>query len=107
MFATDVSEYAGQAVALAVADTQEHAHQMAQAVTLTYQSLGKQILTIQDAIAANSFYKKDPDVNIGDADGKMHLICMMHALYAQHICSLIVCMSYVGLMLAMFYEFML
>ena len=69
MFATDVSEYAGQAVALAVADTQEHARQMAQAVTLTYQSLGKQILTIQDAIAANSFYDKEPDINIGDADG--------------------------------------
>ena len=69
MFVTDVSEYAGQAVALAVADTQEHAHQMAQAVTLTYQSLGKQILTIQDAIAANSFYDKEPDINIGDADG--------------------------------------
>uniref|UniRef100_A0A1X7T605 Aldehyde oxidase/xanthine dehydrogenase first molybdopterin binding domain-containing protein n=1 Tax=Amphimedon queenslandica TaxID=400682 RepID=A0A1X7T605_AMPQE len=71
VFATDVSEYAGQAVGLAVADTQEHALQMAKAVTLTYQSQGKQILTIQDAIDAKSFYDKKPDIVIGDADGSI------------------------------------
>ena len=42
---------------------------MAKAVTLTYKSQGKQILTIQDAIDAKSFYDKQPDVNVGDADG--------------------------------------
>ncbi|XP_019856500.1 PREDICTED: xanthine dehydrogenase/oxidase-like [Amphimedon queenslandica] len=69
VFATDVSDYAGQAVGLALADTQEHALKMAKAVTLTYQSLGKQILTIQDAIDAKSFYDEQPNVTVGDADG--------------------------------------
>uniref|UniRef100_A0A1X7TMW0 Aldehyde oxidase/xanthine dehydrogenase a/b hammerhead domain-containing protein n=1 Tax=Amphimedon queenslandica TaxID=400682 RepID=A0A1X7TMW0_AMPQE len=71
VFATDVSEYAGQAVGLALADTQEHALQMAKAVTLTYQTQGKQILTIQDAIDAKSFYDKEPDIVVGDADGSI------------------------------------
>ena len=85
MFATDVSEYAGQAVALAVADTQEHAHQMAQAVTLTYQSLGKQILTIQDA-AANSIHQSD-SINIGDTDGiSVYIQNEMHGYMCDYRC---------------------
>ena len=50
---------------------------MAKAVTLTYKSQGKQILTIQDAIDAKSFYDKQPDVNVGDADG-MWLLISVH-----------------------------
>ena len=42
---------------------------MAKAVTLTYQSQGKQILTIQDAIDAKSFYDQQSNVTVGDADG--------------------------------------
>lgn len=42
---------------------------MAKAVTLAYQSLGKQILTIQDAIDAKSFYDQKSNVTVGDADG--------------------------------------
>lgn len=42
---------------------------MAKAVSLTYQTQGKQILTIQDAIDAKSFYDKQPDIVVGDADG--------------------------------------
>lgn len=71
VFATDVSQYAGQVVAMVIADTQEHANQMAQAVTVKYQSMGKLILTIKDAIAANSFYDEpgtDGILKIGDAN---------------------------------------
>ena len=86
MFATDVSEYAGQAVALAVADTQEHAHQMAQAVILTYQSLGKQILTIQDAIATNSIHQSD-SINIGDTDGiSVYIQNKIHGYMCEYRC---------------------
>ena len=55
---------------MAIADTQEHANQMAKAVNVKYESSGKPILTIQEAIAANSFFPgTDKPVNIGDADG--------------------------------------
>ena len=67
-----MSEYAGQAVALVVADTQEHANRMAQAVDVSYESVGAPLLTIKDAIAANSFYDSPGEqdvVKIGDAEG--------------------------------------
>lgn len=70
IFATDTSEYAGQPVALAIADTQEHADQMAKAVNIKYEIQGKPILTISDAIKANSFYDTgETAVKIGDAEG--------------------------------------
>ena len=67
-----MTEYAGQAVAMVIADTQEHANQMAKAVSVKYgDSSGKPILTIEDAIKANSFYpSSESPVRIGDADGK-------------------------------------
>ena len=70
VLATDTSEYAGQAVAIAIADTFQHAHQMSRAVSIKYESLGKPILSIQDAIAAGSYYNQNPNfVTIGNVDG--------------------------------------
>lgn len=55
---------------MALADTQEHANQMAKAVSIKYESLGKPILTISDAIEAKSFYDTgETAVKIGDAEG--------------------------------------
>lgn len=62
---------------LAIADTPEHAAQMAQAVTIQYQSLGKQILSIQDAIAAGSFYPQQPGTTIGDADSQFYSLLII------------------------------
>eukprot|EP00731_Ephydatia_muelleri_P028954 Em0020g598a len=70
VFATDFSEYAGQAVALVLADTQEYANVIARAVVVGYQDVGKPILTIQDAIAARSFYPfpgSQQVLSVGDA----------------------------------------
>ncbi len=56
---------------MVIADTQEHANQMAKAVTVKYKSLGKPILTIQDAITAKSFFPLlDSTTKIGNAVGK-------------------------------------
>ena len=61
--------YAGQAVGLVVADTFEQATTAAKAVIITYKNQAKPILTIFDAIEANSFYPKPcPDFNFGDAN---------------------------------------
>ena len=72
MLAQDVSQYAGQAVALVLADTQQNANRIAQAVTISYQSQGKPILTISDAIANKSFFDS-PDASdvmkAGNAEG--------------------------------------
>jgi xanthine dehydrogenase/oxidase len=68
VLATDESVYAGQAVAIAIADTPTHAQQMAQLVTIQYQTMGPPILTIKDAIAAKSFNQNVSTVTIGDAD---------------------------------------
>ena len=65
--------YAGQVVAMAIADTQEQANQMARAVKVEYKSLGKPILTITDAIAAKSFFSipTNSSLNkVGNAEGK-------------------------------------
>lgn len=57
---------------MVIADTQIHADEIAKAVTVSYKTLGKPILTIKDAIAAKSFFnipgEGDP-VKIGDAEG--------------------------------------
>ena len=58
---------------MVIADTQEHANEMAKAVTIRYKSLGKPILTIKEAIAAKSFFPNPAENNsprkIGNADG--------------------------------------
>ena len=71
---------------MVVASTQEQANQMAKAVDVKFKSLGKPVLTIQDAIASESFF---PALNItttiGNAIGKqlsdMHYILLLYCLY--------------------------
>ncbi|KAL5509791.1 hypothetical protein EMCRGX_G005217 [Ephydatia muelleri] len=68
VFATSFSEYAGHAVALVLADTQEYANAIAQSITVNYQNVKKPILTIQDAIAAQSFFPSPgPPIVMGNA----------------------------------------
>lgn len=72
VLAEKLSEYAGQTVSLALADMQEHASCMAQAVVISQQSVGTPLLTIKDAIGANSFYDSPGEndvVKIGDVEG--------------------------------------
>jgi xanthine dehydrogenase/oxidase len=56
VFATDYIAYAGQPIGMVIADTQAHADAAAFAVTAKYEQEKKPILTIKDAIAANSLY---------------------------------------------------
>ncbi|CAI8020059.1 Xanthine dehydrogenase/oxidase [Geodia barretti] len=66
---SDVCEYAGQAVAIVVAETQRQADEIALAVKVSYESQGKPLLTIADAIAAGSYFE-DPGrqpIEVGDA----------------------------------------
>jgi xanthine dehydrogenase/oxidase len=59
--------YAGQAVGLLVAKTFEEAMSAAKAVVISYKNQEKPILTIFDAIQANSFFPKPcPDFTYGD-----------------------------------------
>ena len=45
----------------------------ARAVKVTYESLGPPILSIQDAIDKNSFFKPDIDpLKVGDAEGTVN-----------------------------------
>ncbi|XP_062519686.1 xanthine dehydrogenase/oxidase-like [Corticium candelabrum] len=59
LFTDDYIGFAGQSVGLIVADTQAHADMAARAVRVTQSPLSAPILTIQDAIAANSLF---PDI---------------------------------------------
>ena len=54
-------------------DTQENANHIAQAVTLEYESLGRPLVTTEDAIRANSYMENlEPSViKVGDAKGKL------------------------------------
>lgn len=49
-------DYAGQAIGMVLADTQEHANAAAKLVTATYTNIQTPILTIDDAIKAGSFF---------------------------------------------------
>ncbi|XP_019627736.1 PREDICTED: xanthine dehydrogenase/oxidase-like [Branchiostoma belcheri] len=80
--------HAGQPLAVVIADTQSHADAMAEAVKVTYTDLKPPILTIHDAIAAESFHypvfektKGDP---IGALAGAPHRISGEVASSAQH-----------------------
>ena len=68
-----MSAYAGQAVALVLADTHAHALKMAAAITVTYDPIAKPILSIQEAIEKQSFHSSNAlsngVVTIGDTQG--------------------------------------
>lgn len=89
VLAEDVSEYAGQAVAIALAKTQMSASKMVQAVRVSYQSLGKPILTIKDAIAQNSFFNEPGSADVftaGDAESRFKiLLYAVHVLWLGHV----------------------
>lgn len=83
VLAQDTSQYAGQAVALVLADTQQNANRMAQAVSVSYQTLGKPILTIAEAIENNSFFDSPAASDViktGNSEGQL---TSAH-LYAQY-----------------------
>ncbi|XP_065894835.1 uncharacterized protein [Dysidea avara] len=70
LFADNCVDYAGQAVGIIVADTQANASHAAKLVKIQYSSKGKPILTIADALEANSVYDYPGEGNIlmaGDA----------------------------------------
>ena len=55
-------------------DTQENASHIARAVTVEYESLGRPLVTTEDAVRANSYINNlEPSViKVGDAKGKYH-----------------------------------
>jgi xanthine dehydrogenase/oxidase len=61
LFCDDYVSYVGQAVGLVVAKTARQASEAARAVQITYKNVKKPLLTIQDAIAAQSFFPKPAD----------------------------------------------
>ncbi|XP_066268459.1 xanthine dehydrogenase/oxidase-like [Branchiostoma lanceolatum] len=80
--------HAGQPLAIVIADTQTHADAMAKAVKVTYTDLKPPILTIQDAIAAQSFHYPAFKVVKGDPYGALaeasHRISGEVSCNAQH-----------------------
>ena len=68
-----ISGYSPDQVAHLSTDTQEYANAIARAVVVGYEDVRKPILTIQDAIAAQSFYpfpSPQQVLSVGDAPGK-------------------------------------
>ncbi|QDZ24669.1 xanthine dehydrogenase [Chloropicon primus] len=64
--------YAGQRLALVVADSELHAESAANAIKVTYNSPSNPILTIEDAIQKKSFYNSKPETfGKGDASAAM------------------------------------
>ncbi|XP_078252682.1 xanthine dehydrogenase/oxidase-like [Rhinoraja longicauda] len=59
--------YAGQPVAMCVADSQDHALQMVEKVVVTYQDQKPPIVSLDDAIKQKSFYPSPgPGIQVGD-----------------------------------------
>ncbi|XP_035690573.1 xanthine dehydrogenase-like isoform X4 [Branchiostoma floridae] len=71
IFSSDEVSYAGQPLALVIADTQVHADAMAKAVQVTYTDMKPPILTIQDAISAEFFHPNVQEVIKGDPKGAL------------------------------------
>ena len=67
LLARDVVNYAGQIVALVVGETQEYCRKAAELVRIEYEPLAP-ILTIQEAIAGNSFHTEPNFIRRGDVD---------------------------------------
>ncbi|XP_064388596.1 xanthine dehydrogenase/oxidase-like [Halichondria panicea] len=73
VFAEKISQYAGQPVALVLADTQEHADRIACAVEVTHKTLGPPILTLEEAIQRQSFFSspRRTERKVGDTEAAM------------------------------------
>ena len=73
VLADGVSQYAGQAVALVLADTLENAVKMAAVVSVSYEVIAKPILTVQEAIEKKSFHDSpgpEDVMKVGDTNGR-------------------------------------
>ncbi|XP_062502119.1 xanthine dehydrogenase/oxidase-like [Corticium candelabrum] len=69
VFANDTVSFAGQALGLVIAETQAQAYAAARLVECCYDSLGKPILSMEEAIKADSLYPDHPDTIVsGDGD---------------------------------------
>ncbi len=72
MFASESVVCAGQLIGLIVAEDQLLADMGSRLVSVTYGTAGTPLLTIDDAIAANSFYTNVPGanwpINVGDVN---------------------------------------
>jgi xanthine dehydrogenase/oxidase len=68
LFAFDQIDYAGQPLGLVVAETYDQAYNASKSVLVSYKEMQKPILSIQDAIKANSFFPSIPTFTYGNAD---------------------------------------
>ena len=68
LFADDYIDYVGQPLGLIVASTVDQAKNAVKMVNIKYKEMKKPILTVQDAIQANSFFPSPPDFTLGNAD---------------------------------------
>jgi len=69
LFTDDVVEYAGQPVGLVIADTYQQAKEASKKVQINYSQINKPILTIKQALEANSFHPSPmKDFVKGDAN---------------------------------------
>lgn len=69
LFTDDLVEYAGQPVGLVIADTYQQAKEASKKVQINYSQINKPILTIKQAIEANSFHPSPmKDFVKGDVD---------------------------------------
>ena len=68
----------------ALTDTQEHANQIAKAVTLEYQSQGKPILTLEDAVRSNSFFT-NPSTDVTKVGDVTCELCLSVSGQAMHV----------------------
>ena len=68
LFADDHVDYVGQPIGLVVASTVEQASSAVKMINIKYKEIKKPILTIQDAIQANSFFPSPADFIYGNAE---------------------------------------
>jgi xanthine dehydrogenase molybdopterin-binding subunit B len=68
LFAFDQIDYSGQPIGLVIAETYDQAYNASKSVVITYKKIQKPILSIQDAIKANSFFPSRPPFKYGNAD---------------------------------------
>ncbi|XP_045174786.2 xanthine dehydrogenase-like [Mercenaria mercenaria] len=69
LFSSGKVMYYGQSLALVIAESQDAADQGARAVKVTYNSIQTPVITIDDAIAAKTYFKKPlPDITFGTPD---------------------------------------
>lgn len=68
LFADDHIDYVGQPIGLVVASSVEQAKSAVKMIDIKYKEIKQPILTVQDAIRANSFFPSPPDFIYGNAD---------------------------------------